>query len=110
MNTKKAIRIALIGPPALILLLVIAAIVTLRSHTFTRFLLTKIVHQAELSTGARITIQKLDLRWAPFTADFYGVIVHGQEKSYEPPLMQPDPMGGSLALPPLLTNPSHLNP
>src|SRR5882762_7280770 len=102
MNTKKAIRIALIGLPALILLLVIAAVVGLCTHTFSRFLLTKIVHQAELSTGARITIQKLDLRWAPFTADFYGVIVHGQEKSYEPPLMQAEHLGVSLGLRALL--------
>src|SRR5712672_1680582 len=99
MNTKKAIRIALVGLPALILLLVIVA---LRTHTFSRFLLTKIVHQAELSTGARITIQKLDLRWAPCTADFYGVIVHGQEKSYEPPLMQVEHLGVSLGLRALL--------
>jgi len=102
MNTKKAIRIALIGLPALILLLVIAAVVGLRTHTFSRFLLTKIVHQAELSTGARITIQKLDLRWAPFTADFYGVIVHGQEKSYEPPLLQAEHVRVSLGLRALL--------
>jgi translocation and assembly module TamB len=102
MNTKKVIRIALIGLPALILLLVIAAVVGLRTHTFTRFLLTKIVRQAELSTGAHITIQKLDLRWAPFTADFYGVIVHGQEKSYEPPLLQAEHLGVSLGLRALL--------
>src|SRR6266403_661729 len=102
MNIKKAIRIALIGLPALILLLVIVAIVGLRTQTFSRFLLTKIVHQAELSTGAHITIQKLDLRWAPFTADFYGVIVHGQEKSYEPPLMQAEHLGVSLGLRALL--------
>src|SRR5882762_11308901 len=102
MNTKKAIRIALIGLPALILLLVIVAIVTLRTYTFSYFLLTKIVHQAELSTGTHITIQKLDLRWAPFTADFYGVIVHGQEKSYEPPLLQAEHVGVSLGLRALL--------
>src|SRR5260370_15975079 len=102
MNTKKAIRIALIGLPALILLLVIAAVVGLRNHTFSRFLLTKIVHQAELSTGTHITIQKLDLRWAPFTADFYGLIVHGQEKSYEPPLLQAEHVGLSLGLRALL--------
>ena len=76
MKWKKATRITLIALPALVLL---AAFVILRTQTFSRFLLRKIVQQAEQSTGARIDIRKLDLRWLPFTADFYGVAVHGQE-------------------------------
>ena len=102
MDRKKIIRVALIGLPALVLLLIIAAVVSLRTHAFSRFLLVKIVHQAELSTGAHIVVQKLDLRWAPFTADFYGVVVHGQEKTFEPPLLQAEHLGVSLGLRALL--------
>jgi translocation and assembly module TamB len=102
MNRKKAIRIALIALPALVLLLVIAALVIVRTQTFSRFLLAKIVYQAEQSTGAHIDIQKLDLRWLPFTADFYGVVVHGQERSGESPLLQAEHLGVSLGIRALL--------
>jgi translocation and assembly module TamB len=102
MNTKKTIRVALIGLPAFVALLGIAAILSLRTQAFHRFLLAKIIHQAELSTGAHIAIQKLDLRWSPFTADFYGVVVHGQEKGYEPPLLQAEHLGVSVGLRALL--------
>src|ERR1700732_4271223 len=98
MNRKKAIRIALITIPALALLLVVAALAIVRTQTFSRFLLAKIVQQAEQSTGAHITIQKLDLRWLPFTADFYGMVVHGQERSDEPPLLQAKHLGVRLGI------------
>ncbi len=102
MNRKKAIRIALITIPTLVLLLVIVGLVIVRTQTFSRFLLAKIVQQAEVSTGAHIAIQKLDLRWLPFTADFYDVVVHGQERSDEPPLLQAKHLGVSLGIRALL--------
>src|SRR5258708_24052824 len=102
MNRKKAIRIALITIPTLVLLLVIVGLVIVRTQTFSRFLLAKIVQQAEVSTGAHIAIQKLDLRWLPFTADFYDVVVHGQERRDEPPLLQAKHLGVSLGIRALL--------
>jgi translocation and assembly module TamB len=102
MNTKRVIRVVLIGLPALVLLLAIAVILGLRTRAVHSFVLAKIVHQAELSTGAKIAIQKLEWRWAPFTADFYGVVVHGQEESYEPPLLQAEHLGVTLGLRALL--------
>lgn len=102
LNKKKAIRIVLIGLPGLAVLLVVAAVVVVHTQMFKRFLLAKIVQQAEQSTGARIAIQKLDLRWSPFTADFYGVVVHGQEKNNEPPLLATEHLGVSLGLSALL--------
>jgi len=44
-----------------LLLLVVAGVLLVHTHTFTRFLLTKIVQKAEQSTGAHIAIQKLDV-------------------------------------------------
>jgi translocation and assembly module TamB len=98
MKWKKAIRITLIALPALVLLLLAAAFVILRTQTFSRFLLAKIVQQAEQSTGARIDIRKLDLRWLPFTADFYSVVVHGREKRDESPLLQAEHLRVSLGI------------
>jgi len=102
MNSKKAIRITVITIPTLVLLLVLAALVIVRTQTFSRFLLAKIVQQTEQSTGAHIAIQKLNLRWLPFTADFYGVVVHGQERSDDAPLLQAEHFGVSLGIRALL--------
>src|ERR1700730_8175653 len=85
MNRTKTFRPVLIGIPGLLLLLVIAAVVIVRTHRFNQFLLAQIVQKAELSTGAHIDIQKLDIHWFPLTADFYGVVVHGRERVDEPP-------------------------
>src|SRR5258706_5600132 len=102
MNWKKAIRVVLIGIPALLLLLVVLGVLIVHTHAFTRFLLAKIVQRAEQSTGAHIAIQKLDVHWFPFTADVYGVVVHGQEKGGEPPLLQAEHLGVSLGIRALL--------
>jgi uncharacterized protein involved in outer membrane biogenesis len=102
MNANKGIRIALIALPALLVMIVVAALLILRTQTFTRFLLVKVVQTAEQNTGAHIAIQKLDLRWTPFTADFYGVVVHGREADKEPPLLQAEHLGVSLGLRALL--------
>src|SRR5579859_7984188 len=102
MNSKKILRVVLIGLPAFLLLLLVAGLLVLRTRTFNRFLLARIVQQAEKSTGARIDIQKLDLRWSPFTADFYGVVVHGREGVGASPLLQAERLSVSLGLRALL--------
>ncbi|MCU1239781.1 MAG: hypothetical protein JWO71_507 [Candidatus Acidoferrum typicum] len=102
MNRKKIIRVVLIGVPAFLLMVVVIAVLIVHTHTFTRFLLARIVQKAEQSTGAHIAIQKLDVHWFPFTADVYGVVVHGQEKRDEPPLLQAEHLGVSLGIRALL--------
>src|SRR3984893_18521008 len=102
MNRTKTFRPVLIGIPGLLLLLVIAAVVIVRTHRFNQFLLAQIVQKAELSTGAHIDIQKLDIHWFPLTADFYGVVVHGRERVDEPPLLQAEHLGVSLGIRALL--------
>lgn len=105
---KKSIRITLIAIPALFVLIVVIALVAIHTQPFHRFLLTKIIQQAQESTGARIEIKRLDLRWSPFTADFYGVTVHGQEESDEPPLLVADHLGVSLGIRALLKHEADL--
>src|SRR5215469_18744235 len=61
-----------------------------RSQTFHRFLLSKVIEQAEASTGARVEIRNMNLSWIPMTADFYGLVVHGSETSPQYPLLQAD--------------------
>ena len=61
-----------------------------RSQTFHRFLLSKVIQQAEASTGARVEIRNINLAWVPMTADVYGLVVHGSETSPQYPLLQAD--------------------
>ena len=95
---RKAIRIVFVAVPAIILLLVIAGILVVRSKKFNRYLLAEIIQNAQESTGARIGIQKMVIRWSPFTADLYGIVVHGRETDTAPPLLVADHLGVSLGL------------
>jgi translocation and assembly module TamB len=108
MDMKKPIRVTLIAIPALLVLITVIVLVAIRTQPFHRFLLTKIIQQTEKSTGARIEIKRLNLRWSPFTADFYGVTVHGQEASDEPPLLVADHLGVSLGIRALLKHEADL--
>src|ERR1700737_2297325 len=102
MNMKKAIHITLIAVPAVLLLLVIAGVLIVRPQAFNRYLLAKIIQSAQESTGARIGIQKLVVHWSPFTADVYGIVVHGQERETDRPLLVADHLGVNLGLRALL--------
>src|SRR5579864_800690 len=99
---KKIIRTALIVGPAILLLLAAAGFVILRSQAFNRYLLGKIIQQAQESTGAHIGIQQLAIHWSPFTADLYGIAVRGQAADTAPPLLMADHIGVSLGLRALL--------
>ena len=99
---KKALKVAVIAILAVILLLVVASVLVVRSQAFNRYLLAKIIQSAQESTGARIDVQKLAIHWSPFTADLYGIVVHGREANTAPPLLAADHLGVSLGLRALL--------
>ena len=99
---KKAFQITLIAVPAILLLLAIVGVLIVRSQGFNRYLLAKIIQSAQENTGARIGIQKLVVHWSPFTADVYGIVVHGQERDGARPLLVADHLGISLGLRALL--------
>jgi translocation and assembly module TamB len=99
MKTRKSILwIVAIIPP----LLIIGGLVAVHTKAFRRFLLAKIIEQAQTSTGARIEIRNMGLQWSPLTADFYGIVVHGKEKSDEAPLAVANHLRVSLGMRALL--------
>lgn len=103
MNRSKILKRVLIGVPVFLLVLIVVAALILRTQWFVnRFLLARVIQQAERSTGARIEVQKLDLRWSPFTVDLYGIVVHGKETAQESPLLQAKHLGVTLGLRALL--------
>src|SRR5256714_6782251 len=102
MDLGKTFRWTLTGIAATVALVFVLALAVTRSAAFHHFLLGKIIQQAQESTGARVEVQKMDLRWNPLTADFYAVIVHGTESASEPALLKTDHLRVSLGIQELL--------
>ena len=90
MNWKRII--AWIAAVILILVVVIAigGYFVLRSHSFHRYVLAKIVEKASASTGGNVEIRSYDFRWSNLTANAYGLIIHGTEPAGQRPLLQVD--------------------
>ena len=75
---------------ALLLVAVVAGYFYLRSNSFQRFALGKIVEQANLATGGRTQIGGLDFNLSTLTAHLYDITVRGTESPDQPPLLHAD--------------------
>jgi translocation and assembly module TamB len=102
MQLTKRIQWVLIGITVVILLLLVTGIVVAHAPAFQRFLLARLIQSAEQSTGARVEVNRLDIRWLPLSADLSGIVVHGPESNAEPPLLQADRLRVGLKIRPLL--------
>src|SRR5581483_11903182 len=74
----------------LIVVPVMGGYFVLRSPAFHRFVVAKIIQQAEESTGGRVEVRDFDFRLSGLTANLYGLIIHGTESSDQKPLLQLD--------------------
>jgi translocation and assembly module TamB len=97
-KTRKTLGRVMIGIAAAMVILVVAATVVGHSQAFNRFLLAKIVQQAEQSTGARVQIQRMNIAWSPFVIDFYGLVAHGSEADSQSPLLSAEHLRVGLTL------------
>jgi translocation and assembly module TamB len=102
MDTKKAVRTVLVVVPAVMGLLFLTAFFVARSQAFRQFLLAKIIQETEASTGARVNIKDMALRWSPFTAELFGIVLHGQEQNTKAPLFLADHLRVGLSIKSLL--------
>jgi autotransporter translocation and assembly factor TamB len=102
MDTKKAIRSVLVAVSAVMALLFLTAFFVARSQVLRQFLLAKIIRETEASTGARVEVKKVALRWSPFTAELFGIVLHGQEQNTEAPLFLADHLRVGLSVKSLL--------
>jgi translocation and assembly module TamB len=75
------------GLLALLLIAALAGYFYLKSENFQQYALRKIVEQANLSTGGRTEIGRLDFNLSTLTAHLYNITLHGKEKSDQPPLL-----------------------
>jgi translocation and assembly module TamB len=102
MDTKRAIRSVLVAVPAVTALLFLTAVFVARSPMFREFLLARIVRETEASTGARVEIKDMALRWSPFSAELLGIVLHGRERDTQAPLFVADRLHVGLSIKSLL--------
>jgi translocation and assembly module TamB len=102
MDTKKVIRTVLLVVPTVTALLFLMAFFVARSQAFRQFLLAKIIQETEASTGSRVEIKNMTLRWSPFTAELFGIVLYGQEQNAEAPLFLADHLRVGLSIKSLL--------
>jgi len=89
MGARKIVRQPTIIISAILAVLATIGLFVAHSQAFHRFLLSKVILQAEASTGARVEIRKMNIAWRPLTADFYGLAVRGSETNPEYPFFRP---------------------
>jgi translocation and assembly module TamB len=87
MRTRKIIWQLLTFFLAAIVLLAATGFFIARSDAFQRFLLSRIIREAQDTTGSRIDIRRMKLSWSPLAADFYGLVMHGPEAGSHSPLL-----------------------
>src|SRR5206468_10297813 len=84
---RKIVGWTAIGIGGLLLFVILGGVLLLKSGSFHRYLLSKIVQNASESTGARVELQNFDFHVRTLTADIYGLTVHGKEAADERPLL-----------------------
>ncbi len=94
---------------AVLVLLVVTAVLILRSGRFHRYALALIVSQAARATGGRVEIGDLTFRRAGLRIDFYRVALYGTGPATAPPLVWADHIGLGLRVVSLLRRDILLN-
>jgi translocation and assembly module TamB len=94
---------------ALVVVLVIAGYVVLRTPSFHDYVLAKLQQQASEATGGQVRIQNFALRPSSLSADAYGITIRGSEPQTRPPLVQADQLTVRLKIVSLLRKKIDLN-
>jgi translocation and assembly module TamB len=90
MKWKRTIGWTLAGLLALLLITALTGYFYLRSSSFQQYALQKIVEQANLATGGRTEIGRLDFDLSTLTAHLYNITLRGTEGLDQPPLLHAD--------------------
>jgi uncharacterized protein involved in outer membrane biogenesis len=90
MSIKKTIGWTFAGLGILLIVVIVAAFLYLRTNSFQRFAIREIVKQADQATGGRIEIGGLDFKLSTLTAHLYNITVRGTEGPGQPPLLHAD--------------------
>ena len=96
MKWKRIIGWTFAGFAALLIIAAVGGYTYLRTSSFQRFAVSKIVDSANTATGGRTEIGGFDLNLGALTAHLYNITVHGTESSGQPPLLHADRLTVSL--------------
>ena len=95
---KKIIGWASIGIVSLLIILLAAGFLLVRSRFFHRYLLAKIVEKTHEATGARVEVGNYVLTPSTLRADLYRVSLHGSESDSTRPLLAVDHLAVGLKI------------
>ena len=95
---KKIIGWASIGIVSLLMILLAAGFLLVRSRFFHRYLLAKIVEKTQEATGARVEVGNYVLTPSTLRADLYRVSLHGSESDPTRPLLAVDHLAVGLKI------------
>src|ERR1700691_6113233 len=98
MNWKKIVRWTLAITIALMVIAAVSAYSYLRSRSFQKYALRRIVDQVNQSTGGRSQIRSLDFQLSTLTAHLYGIVIAGPEGQNAPPVLQIDKLTVGLTI------------
>jgi translocation and assembly module TamB len=87
-NWKKTIRVTFLILIALAVALAGAAYIVVHTSAFNRYVLAKIVEQAQSATGGRVAIHRMEIHWNKLGVDFYDLAVYGIQGTSEPPVLR----------------------
>lgn len=88
MSRRKKIGLIVGGSVVgLIVVLVVAAILVVRTAWFANFVREKIIASVEESTGGKVDVQSFRFQWTHLRADVRGFVVHGLEPPGAAPLL-----------------------
>ncbi|MGH9406803.1 MAG: translocation/assembly module TamB domain-containing protein [Terriglobia bacterium] len=91
---KKIFLVAL----AVVLALIVAAILVLRSGAFHRYALGAMISRAEQATGGKVTIGDFTFHLSGIRVDLYRITLHGTEPPSAPPLCSIEHIGVNLRI------------
>ena len=90
MSTKKTIGWVVAGLATLIIIIVVAGLLYIRTNSFGRFAISEIVKQADQATGGRTEIGGMDFTLSNLTVHLYNITMRGTEGPGQPPLLHAD--------------------
>jgi translocation and assembly module TamB len=85
-NRRRKFLLWIVVPLEIVLILVSAAVLVLRSNRFHRYVMTTMVENAQRATGGRVEIGDFRFRWSGLRVDLYRVALHGTERDPSTPL------------------------
>jgi len=98
MHWARIVRNLLLVVAAVIVALACAGYLTLHTTTFNRFVVRKIIQEAEKATGSAVTIRSMEIHWSKLDVDVYGLIIQGKESTAQPPFLAADHIGVGLKI------------